>query len=156
MTSQSDNKTVSRWRRAAVTGLASAGLAASMVMGFGAGTANADVLDDLVSEYSRGAGAGQVANLLNDSLTLRAQGFKPRAGDLQAVTNALSYRPNQAPLIAALSSAVSYQQKLMARAGGGQSSGGGTGVSINQGPWAPSMSGNPMQRDNPIFPMPGR
>jgi hypothetical protein len=154
MTSQSDKKSVSRWRRLAATGIASAGLAASMVMGFGTGTANADVLDDLVVEYSRGAGAGQVANLLNDALTMRAQGVRPKPGDLQAVTAALEYRPNQAPLIGALQRVVSSQRKVLAQSG--QSSGGGAGFSINQSPWAPNMSGNPMQRENPVFPMPGR
>ncbi|WP_197383672.1 hypothetical protein [Mycolicibacterium mengxianglii] len=155
MTSQSEHKSVSRWRRLAVTGIAGAGLAASMVMGLGAGTASADVLDDLAQEYSTGAGAGQVANLLNDALVMRAQGVRPKPADLQAVTAALEKRPNQAPLIEALQQVVSHQQKTLSQSG--QSSApGGAGFSINQGQWAPNMGGNPMIRETPIFPMPGR
>lgn len=156
MTSQSDKKSVSGWRRVAVTGIAGVGLAASMVMGLGTAIANADILDDLAGQYGRGAGGGQVANLLDDALTMRAQGARPKPADLQAVQAAAVNRgPNQAPLVGALQQVVSSQRKVLAQSG--QSSGGGAGVSINQGPWAPNMGGNPMIRDdNPIFGMPGR
>lgn len=156
MTSQSEKKTVSRLCRLAVTGLASASLAASMVMGFGAGTANADILDDLEAQYGTGSSGGQVANLLNDAMMMRAQGARPKPADLQAVQAASANRgANQAPLVGALQQVVSNQQKMLAQAG--QPSGGGASFSINQGPWSPNMSGNPMIRDdNPIFPMPGR
>ncbi|CAN5362660.1 hypothetical protein BH11ACT6_BH11ACT6_43760 [soil metagenome] len=156
MTSQSDKNTTSRWRRAVVTGLASAGLAASMAIGFGSATANADILDDLEAQYGSGSSGGQVANLLNDALMMRAQGVRPKPADLQAVQAAAANRgPNQAPLVGALQQVVASQQKVLAQAG--QSSGGGVGFSINQGPWQPNMGGNPMIRDdNPIFPMPGR
>jgi hypothetical protein len=155
MTSLSDKNSVSRWRRVVVTGLASAGLAASMAMGLAA-TANADILDELEAQYGTGSGGGQVANLLNDAMMMRAQGVKPRPADLQAVQAASANRgPNQAPLVGALQQVVSNQQKVLAQMG--QPSGGGAGFSINQGPWAPNMSGNPMiQDENPIFPMPGR
>ena len=155
MTSQSDKKTLSRWRRVVVTGLAGAGLAASMAVGF-AGTANADILDDLEAQYGSGSSGGQVANLLDDALMMRAQGVRPRPADLQAVQAAAANRgPNQAPLVGALQQVVAGQQKTLAQAG--QPSGGGIGFSINQGPWQPNQNGNPMIRDdNPIFPMPGR
>ena len=155
MTTQSDKKTLSRWRRVVVTGLAGAGLAASMAVGF-AGTANADILDDLEAQYGRGAGGGQVANLLNDALTMRAQGVRPKPADLQAVAVAAADPgANQAPLVGALQQVVASQQKVLSQAG--QPSGGGIGFSINQGPWQPNQNGNPMIRDdNPIFPMPGR
>jgi len=156
MTSLSDKNTTSRWRRAVVTGLASAGLAASMAIGFGSATANADILDELEAQYGSGSSGGQVANLLNDALMMRAQGVRPKPADLQAVQAAAANRgPNQAPLVGALQQVVSSQQKVLAQAG--QPSGGGVGFSINQGPWQPNMNGNPMIRDdNPIFPMPGR
>jgi hypothetical protein len=155
MTSQSDKSTTSRWRRAAVTGLAGAGLAASMILG--AGTANADILDDLEAQYGSGSGGGQVANLLNDALMMRAQGVRPRPADLQAVQAAAgSLGANQAPLVGALQQVVANQQKMLAQAGA-PSGPGGIGFSVNQGPWQPNMNGNPMIRDdNPIFPMPGR
>mgnify|MGYP006992423902 CR=1 FL=1 len=57
------------------------------------------VLDQLSTEFSRGSGAGQVANLLNQALTLRAQGFAPRPGDLMAVQAAIA---TQAPCLPAL------------------------------------------------------
>ena len=96
-----------------------------------------------------------MANLLNDALTMRAQGVRPRPADLQVVSAALDRGANQAPLVGALQQVVANQQRALAQAG--QPSGGGAGFSINQEPWAPNMSGNPMIRDdNPIFPMPGR
>lgn len=145
-----------RLRRAVVTGLASAGLATSMLVGF-AGTANADILDELEVQYGSGSSGGQVANLLNDALMMRAQGVRPRPADLQAVQAASANRgPNQAPLVGALQQVVSNQQKVLAQMGA-QSGPGGIGFSINQQPWQPNMNGNPMIRDdNPIFPMPGR
>lgn len=160
MTPQSDTttskRTTPRWRRAVVTGLASAGLAASMLVGLSA-TANADILDDLEAQYGTGSGGGQVANLLNDALMMRAQGIRPKPADLQVVQAAAANRgPNQAPLVGALQQVVANQQKVLAQMGA-PSGPGGVGFSINQGPWQPNMNGNPMIRDdNPIFPMPGR
>ena len=47
------------------------------------------VLDQLATEFSRGSSAGQVANLLNEALTLRSQGLPPKPADLMAVQAAL-------------------------------------------------------------------
>ena len=115
----------------------------------------ATVLDRLAQEFSRGAGAGKVANLLNDALTLREQGLRPRPADLMAVQASLDKRPNQGPLIEALSTLVANQRKLQSQMGGssGQQPMGPVGIGINQGDWMP---GNPMIQDDPIFPMPGR
>ncbi|HEX9175411.1 MAG TPA: hypothetical protein VF874_04690, partial [Mycobacterium sp.] len=55
----------SRWTVAAA--LAGTGLALALAFGPAAGTANADVLDDLAQEFSTAAGAGQVSTLLNQS-----------------------------------------------------------------------------------------
>jgi hypothetical protein len=130
MTSQSDKKTPSKWRRMAVAGVASTSLAAVLTLGFGTATANADVLDDLAQEFTTANGAGPIANLLNTSLRLRAQGFKPKPGNYQAIENSLKYRPNQTPLINALQATVASQQKQQEEMTP-QSSGGWT-VGINQ------------------------
>ncbi len=141
---------VSRLRKMGVAGVASTGLAASLVMGFGTATAHADVLDQLAQEFSTGAGAGTVANLLSTSLTLKAQGYKPKPGDLARVKAALDKRPNQGPLIDALNATISNQQNAMEQAGGNNTSLPPL-VSVNQGQW------NPMHDDDPsVFPMPGR
>ncbi len=107
--------TVQTTRKAVFSGLISAFLAVGLLFGAAAPRAHADVLDDLAQEYSIGAGAGQLANLLKASLQLRQQGFRPSKASYQAITNALDYRPNQKPLIEALSNAVSYQQKIKAQ-----------------------------------------
>ena len=62
-----------------------------------------------------GAGGGQVSNLIHDVMKLRAQGFKPSNANQQAITKALDYRPNQAPLIEALKETLAYQRKLQAQ-----------------------------------------
>jgi hypothetical protein len=131
MTSQSENNPVSRWRRMAVAGVASTGLAVSVAMGVGTATANADVLDDLAQQYSLGAGAGQVANLLNTSLRLRSQGFKPTQPYLDQINQSLSYKPNQVPLINALKQTIAFQQKEQSQSQP-PSSGGGYTIGINQ------------------------
>lgn len=116
----------------------------------------ATVLDRLADEYGRGAGMGQVATLLNEVLTLREHGVRPKPADLMAVQAALDKRPNQGPLIGALGATLAHQRKVQGQMGGGSSQQPpqGGGFSINQGnDWAP---GNPMIQDDPIFPMPGR
>lgn len=146
-------QTTSRWRRALVSGLASAGMVVSLMVGFGSATAHADVLDDLAQEYGIGAGAGKVANLVRTSLELRAQGFRPKAGDYQAITDSLRYRPNQGPLIEALSAAVAGQQRSRHHAAG---AGGQPPIQVGviHSPFDP---GNPMERNSDsVFPMPGR
>ncbi|MBI3215970.1 MAG: hypothetical protein HYZ38_19290 [Mycobacterium sp.] len=142
----------SRWRRIVAGGVVGAGVAVSLSLGFGTATASADVLDQLASEYSIGAGAGQIANLLNDSLVLRAQGFRPKPGDLAAIQDAMDKRPNQMPLINALTQTVAHQRKVQQQMGG---QGGSPPVvlGINSIPWNP---GNPMIQETPIFPIPGR
>ncbi len=117
-------------KRTLLTFLMSAGLAVGLVVGVGSGTANADVLDDLAAEYSLGAGAGQIANLLNESIRLRSQGFAPKRTQYTAISDALGYRPNQTPLVNALQDAVSYQTRLQAQSNG--DTGGGVTVGINQ------------------------
>lgn len=74
--------------------------------------ASGDVLDQLAEDYGVGAGGGQVANLLRTSLKLRAMGFKPSKANLAEIQVAMSYRPNQNPLISALKDTIAYQSKL--------------------------------------------
>ncbi|WP_099025357.1 hypothetical protein [Mycolicibacterium palauense] len=154
---QSATRVGSRWRRVVAGGVAGVGLALSVSLGMGAGIAQADVLDQLEQEFSTGAGAGQVANLLNQSLKLRSQGYKPTQANLNAVQAALDKRPNQKPLIDALQATVAGQLKLQSQMGSqsGSSSQGPIGFSWNAGPWGPNW--NPMAGDGTeIFPMPGR
>lgn len=96
-------------------GLASAFIAVGLVFGTTPTSAHADVLDDLEQEFSHGAGAGQVANLLNATLKLRSQGYRPSRANLQEITEALDDRPNQKPLIAALTDTLAYQTKIKAQ-----------------------------------------
>jgi hypothetical protein len=145
-------KLTSRWRRAAVAGVASAALALGS-LGFGTATANADVLDELAQQYSTGAGAGKVANLLRTSLQLRAQGFRPKPSDYAAIKAAMDRNANQAPLIEALEGAVASQMKQQRQMAGGKGQSPIVlGVTADPN-WAP---GNPMQQEDPIFPIPGR
>lgn len=74
-----------------------------------------DVLDVLSQEYAVGAGGGQLSNLLKISLKLRAMGFKPSKPYLDELSTAMTYRPNQGPLIAALKNTIAYQQKIRAQ-----------------------------------------
>ena len=74
-----------------------------------------DVLDVLAEEYAVGSGGGQLSNLLKTSLKLRAMGFKPSKPYLDELTTAMTYRPNQGPLIAALKNTIAYQQKFRAQ-----------------------------------------
>jgi hypothetical protein len=128
------------WRRA-VTGAATTGaVTAGLILGFGAATAHADVLDDLAAQYTTAAGAGEVANWLHTSLALRAAGFKPTAGELQLIQDSLQYKPNQIPLVNALQATVATQQKLQQRANA--AAGGGNPVTIGVNQYDPS---NPTQ-----------
>ena len=56
-----------------------------------------------------------MSNLLKTVLKLRAMGFKPSKANLEAITTALKYRPNQLPLIAALKDTLAYQGKIKAQ-----------------------------------------
>jgi len=73
-----------------------------------------EVLAIIDRDYDTGAGGGQLSTLIHDVLKLRAQGFKPSNANKDAITKALDYRPNQAPLIQALQETLSYQRKMQA------------------------------------------
>ncbi|MCV7224642.1 hypothetical protein [Mycolicibacterium komossense] len=138
----------------------SGGVAVAVTLGISASTAQADTTtqaaapadaaapqnaDQLLAvigqEYDTGAGGGQVSNLIHAVLQLRAQGFKPSPANAAALSDALSYRPNQVPLINALKSTLAYQQKQQSRAQP-PSSGGGYTIGINQyDPSNPSVLG---------------
>lgn len=75
-----------------------------------------DVLALIASEYMAGAGGGQVSNFVKEALQLRALGFRPSKGNIDALTEALDKRPNQTPLVDALKQTVSYQRTLQRRA----------------------------------------
>jgi hypothetical protein len=112
-----------RLKKTVTAGVAGSGMAAALMFGFGGGTAHADVLDDLAGEYHTSAGAGEVANLLNQTLQLRAAGFRPTNAQYAEIQHAMDYRPNQVPLIHALQDTVAGQRKLMSlanAAGNGQ------------------------------------
>jgi hypothetical protein len=101
--------------RHAVTGaVASSALAIGLLMGAGAATANADVLDDIGAKYMEGAGGGQISNFVKEALTLRALGFKPSKGNLEALQAGWDYLPNQTRIVEALKDTVAYQRKLQA------------------------------------------
>ena len=59
-----------------------------------------------------GSGGGQLSNLLRTCLKLRAMGFKPSKANLEAIQVAMTYRPNQNPLINALKDTIAYQAKI--------------------------------------------
>jgi hypothetical protein len=71
-------------------------------------------LANLAQDYDTGAGGGQLSQLIHSVLKLRAQGFKPSNANKEAITKALDYRPNQAPLIEALKDTLAYQHKMQA------------------------------------------
>jgi len=108
--------TLQTWNlRRAVTGaVASSALAIGLLMGVGAATANADVLDDIGAKYMEGAGGGQISNFVKEALTLRALGFKPSKGNLEALQAGWDYLPNQSRIVEALKDTVAYQRKLQA------------------------------------------
>ncbi|MGH3638693.1 MAG: hypothetical protein ACRDUX_06660 [Mycobacterium sp.] len=126
------------WRRT-VTGAAATGaLAAGLLMG--AGTAHADVLDDIYAEYDTGSGGGQVSNLIHTAMKLRAAGFVPSKGDMADLEAAMGKRPNQVPLIDALQSTVSYQKRSQQRsAPQAPAVNPGTGIT----PWNPGQVPDP-------------
>jgi hypothetical protein len=85
-----------------------------LLMGVGSATANADVLDDIGAKYMEGAGGGQISNFAKEALTLRALGFKPSKGNLEALQAGWDYLPNQSRIVDALKDTVAYQRKLQA------------------------------------------
>ncbi len=120
-------------RPAVMAALAGGAVAAGVMVGFGAPTALADpatpttptdtppamtadqALAIIDKDYDTGAGGGQLSSLIHEVLKLRAQGFKPSNANREAITKALDYRPNQAPLIEALKDTLTYQRKLQAQ-----------------------------------------
>jgi hypothetical protein len=130
------------WRRT-FSGAATAGALAVGVL-MGAGTAHADVLDDIHSEYDKGSGGGQVSNLIEVAMKLRAAGFVPSKGDMADLEAAMDKRPNQVPLIDALQSTVAYQKRSQARTASQQpSTTVGTGITPFQPGQVPDPNGNP-------------
>jgi hypothetical protein len=101
-------------RRAVKGAVASGAMAVGLLLGVGSATANADVLDDVGAKYMQGAGGGQISNFVKEALTLRAQGFKPSKGNLEALQAGWDYLPNQTRLVDALKETVSHQRKLQA------------------------------------------
>ncbi|MBV9088709.1 MAG: hypothetical protein JO044_02210 [Mycobacteriaceae bacterium] len=104
------------WRRTATAALAGVGVAVTLVLAAGPGIARADVLDDLGKEFTTASGAGPIATLVNQSLKLRAMGFRPTKVQLDGITQAENYRPNQTPLIKALQETVAGQTRLQQQA----------------------------------------
>jgi len=102
------------WRRGVLNSIAGVAVAVGMVFGSTA-IAQADVLDDLAQQYAVGTGGGQLSNLLRISLKLRAMGYKPSKAYLDEIATAMSYRPNQNPLINALKDTIAYQAKVKAQ-----------------------------------------
>ncbi|MBN3456404.1 hypothetical protein JNN96_20480 [Mycobacterium sp. DSM 3803] len=122
------------WRRVLTGSVAGGALAVGLLMGVGAGTAHADVLDDVYNQYATGAGGGQVSNWAKESMQLRALGFRPSKGNIEALQESLKYRPNQTPLIDALKATVSYQRKIQAQSQNAAPGG------VNQSPYGPNYN----------------
>lgn len=104
------------WRRTVGVALAGTGLAIALALGSAPGMARADVEDDLAHEFTTAAGGGAVSTLLNQSMKLRGAGFAPTAGELAAIQDSLNYRPNQTPMIKALTAAVQGQTHRLKQA----------------------------------------
>ena len=118
-------------RRTVGAALAGTGLAVALALGSAPGMARADVLDDLANEFTTAAGGGQVSTLLNQSLRLRAMGIQPTAGELAAIEDSMKYRPNQTPMIKALSATVQGQTHRLKQAQAGNQQPGYT-IGVNQ------------------------
>jgi hypothetical protein len=103
-------------RKTVTAGIATTSMAVALMVGFSPAIAHADVLDDIANEYAHGAGTGPLANLVVQSMKLRAMGFKPSQGNYDAINKALVYKPNQTPLIKALQDTVASQTKLQKEA----------------------------------------
>jgi hypothetical protein len=107
------------WRRTVGVALAGTGMALALALGSAPGMARADVLDDLANEFTTAAGGGEIPTLLNQSLKLRGVGFPATPGELAAIQDSEKYRPNQTPMIKALSAAVQGQTHRMKQAQAG-------------------------------------
>jgi len=116
--------------------LAGSAIAAALIVGINAPTAQSAPGDDTASptdteptptmtadqalaiieqDYDTGAGGGQLANLIHQVLVLRNAGFKPSNANKVAIQEALDKRPNQAPLVEALKETLAFQRKTQAQ-----------------------------------------
>ncbi|HEY7052414.1 MAG TPA: hypothetical protein VH496_09830 [Mycobacterium sp.] len=111
--------------------LTGAGLAVALALG-AAPAAHADVIDDLASEFTSAQGAGEISSLLNQSIKLRAAGFRLTNGEVAAIQDAMKDRPNQTPLIRALKEAVAGQGHRMQQAQVAAKQQGPFSIGINQ------------------------
>src|SRR3954469_14256965 len=120
------------WRRIVAGGLAGSAVVAGLLSGVATPAALADPADPTTPsdtpsvmtadealaiidrDYDTGSGGGQLSTLIHDVLKLRDLGFKPSNANKEAITKALDYRPNQAPLIEALKETLAYQRKMQA------------------------------------------
>ncbi len=136
MDSQS-RKNRSGWRRALTGTLASGALTAAMLVT--APASQADVLDQIGAKYMHGAGGGQISVFAEQSISLRAQGFKPSQENLAALQEGWDFLPNQSRLLDALKSTVAYQRKVQMQS---QLSGGG-GPAVKAPGWVPPDDENP-------------
>jgi hypothetical protein len=109
------SRTSTGWRRAFTGAVASGALAAGLMAGLGSGTASADVLDDIGAEYDTGAGGGQVSQLVHIALKMRALGFVPSKGNMDDLVAAVAKKPNQEPMIDALTKTIAFQKRTQAR-----------------------------------------
>ena len=96
------------------------------------------------ADYDLGSGGGQLSNLIDDVMRLRAQGFLPSNANKEAIVKALEYRPNQGPLIEALQETRAYQRKMQARVAAQPSN--PAVVGINELP--PGVEPDPTKPDN--------
>jgi hypothetical protein len=135
-------------RRAVTAALASSVMAVGLLMGIGSATANADVLDDVGAKYMEGAGGGQISNFVKEALTLRAQGFKPSKGNLQALQAGWDYLPNQSRLVDALKETISYQRKLQAQTQNAVNPNQQPGFNMGQTPLPPGVPPDPGNPNN--------
>jgi hypothetical protein len=160
MTSQTHSNRPGWWR-AVATAVASGALAAGVLAAAPAALAVPDdsssdapaptmtaeeALAIVAKDYDHGAGGGQLSNLIHEVLTLRNQGFKPSNANKIAIQEALERRPNQAPLVAALSQTVSYQRKIQAQSAAMQDP--QTPVVIGRQPLPPGVPADPGDPDN--------
>ena len=130
MTSQSSWN--ASWRRAVFGAVAGGVLAAGLVMSSAPALADpatpsteADApvemtadqaLAVIASDYDLGAGGGQISTLIHMIMSLRSQGYYASESNRKAIVAALDKRPNQATLVEALESTLSFQLRNRARA----------------------------------------
>jgi hypothetical protein len=92
------------------------------------------MLLDIAAQYDTGAGGGKVSQLIHSILKLRAQGFAPSNGNVEAIRAGLDKRPNQVPLREALEQTLAFQRRNQMR---GQAAGNPAqqpSIGINQYP----------------------